>query len=330
MSDRAGLVLWALLGCGALGGCAQGGMEGYRSRLQAPAESASSGVRVTWMGTAGVSIDDGQTALLIDPFVSRNRGAGAILLRARLHPDQPRVARWANALAPTRTKAVLVSHSHFDHAMDAPFFAQRTHALLVGSNSTGWIGQGAGLAAEQIRVVSDGSVVRFGDFKVTFLESQHGTNPFGGTIPRKDIKEPVVPPSRHADYDLGATFSIVIEHPLGTIVHHASASLRPAMFEAADVRADVVLLGIAGRSDTEQYLQDVVDALGAPVVIPIHFDNFFEPLDTPMEPLPTVDLDEFWATADAHQPRLDVRTLPLGEPVIVLKAGPDLGDGGSL
>ena len=114
-------------------------------------------------------------------------------------------------------------------------------------------------------------------------------------------------------YRLGGTYSILIRHPWGTTLHHASAAIRENMFES--VRADVVLLGIAGRQDTEEYLHQVVDAVGARRVIPIHFDDFFSPVDEPLEPIFRVNLNEFFRTAEAHRPRLDVETLPRGEPV---------------
>ena len=79
----------------------------------------------------------------------------------------------------------------------------------------------------------------------------------------------------------------------------------------------MVLLGIAGRENTESYLSDVVDAVGASGVIPIHLDNFFVPLDEPVQPLYRVNPKEFFRTAQAHRPHLRVETLPLGQAVLL-------------
>ena len=59
----------------------------------------------------------------------------------------------------------------------------------------------------------------------------------------------------------------------------------------------MVFLGIATlgtRSDTfaKDYWREVVETTGAKLVIPIHWDNFFKPLDEPLQPFP-LPVDNF-------------------------------------
>lgn len=250
------------------------------------------GLIVKWLGCAGVMLSDGSTTLLIDPFVSRY-GLWSVVMGKRLVPKVAEIRSLLTRLAAREVEAVLVSHSHYDHALDAPFFAKETGAYLIGSNSTANIGRGAGLDA--IRIVEHGSRLDLGRFQVTVLESEHGPGLFSSIPFPGDIEKPLKPPARAYDYRLGKTFSFVIAHEAGTIVHHGSAGFRKGMYEG--IHADVVLLGIAGRGDTETYLREVVDQTGARIVVPIHFDDFFSPISTPPRLLPGIEMDEFVKTA---------------------------------
>ena len=118
------------------------------------------------------------------------------------------------------------------------------------------------------------------------------------------------------DYKLGQTYAILISHPSGTILHHGSAGFIPGMYDG--IIADVVLLGIVGRGDTGTYLTNIPVKLGAELVIPIHFDNFFVPLDKGLRILHTAHFQEFCAVANKHSDRFELKTLPLGEKVVIL------------
>ena len=122
-----------------LTGCAP--LDLYRTRLLTPGGADSPGVDVTWLGTAGVLVSDGRTGILIDPYVSRS-GMLKVLLGSALSPDRELVRQWVGRLGAGSIQAVVVSHSHFDHALDAPFFALETGALLMGSESTLNVGRG--------------------------------------------------------------------------------------------------------------------------------------------------------------------------------------------
>jgi len=78
------------------------------------------------------------------------------------------------------------------------------------------------------------------------------------------------------------------------------------------------LLGISGRGDTQTYLENVPLKLGAKLLIPIHFDNFFMPLAKKMKILPTVRFKEFLKAAYRHRASFELKTLPIGEKVAIL------------
>ncbi len=265
-----------------------------------------SAVAVAWLGTSGVMITDYRTTLFIDPFITRVSMSNVIAGRP-VTSDAAAARAWLKRLRPRNTRAVFVTHSHYDHSIDAPTFARRTNAELVGSRSTEMIARGRKFPLSKYRRVSGGETLRYGDFTVKILLTNHGgKRPF---LPGK-ITQPLPANAPVRKYLMGLNFSLHIKHPLGTIVHHGSAGYIKDMFR--NLKADVVLLGIATRPPTELYLRQVVDNLGARRVVPIHFDDFFNPLNERMRYLKSADLIEFSRTARTRSRPVKVETLPLG------------------
>jgi L-ascorbate metabolism protein UlaG (beta-lactamase superfamily) len=260
-------------------------------------------------------ITDGETGLLIDPYVSRF-GMRNIAFGSPLLPNRDLIRKWADKLGRENINAVIVSHSHFDHVADAPYFASEANAPLIGTQSSLNVGRGAGLAESKLIVVKPGQTMKFGNFTVKFIESSHGPT-FLGRVPYPGtIDKPLVPPAKASDYRLGGVFSLLITHPYGTILHHGSAGFKPGMYD--DTMADVLLLGIGGRGDTDQYLENVVLKTRARLVIPVHFDNFFKPLEDGVSFLPMVNFDEFCRKAEKHRPAFTIRTIPFCEEAVIL------------
>ncbi len=245
------------------------------------------------MGTAGFLVADGRDSFYIDPYVSRY-SLLRVLAGLSLPPRVDLVRRWIGLTGGASARAVIVSHSHFDHALDAPFFAEQTGAVLVGSESAANIGRGAGLGERSIKSVRPGDSFRVGAFTVRFVESVHGFGLFGRTPYPGAIDAPLSPPAPASAYRLGTVFSLVIEHPLGTLVHHGSAGHFPGMFR--ELRADVILLCITGRGRTGAYLENTAVACCAKTVIPMHFDDFFRPLDAKPRNVPLSRMREFLRT----------------------------------
>ena len=55
--------------------------------------------------------------------------------------------------------------------------------------------------------------------------------------------------------------------------------------------ADAIFLGVAGlaKADPEmekKFFAETVEKTGAKLIIPVHWDNFFSPLDRPVEDMP--------------------------------------------
>ncbi|MBN1335156.1 MAG: MBL fold metallo-hydrolase [Deltaproteobacteria bacterium] len=275
-------------------------------------------LRATWFGAASVLLDDGRTRLLLDPFVTRP-GMLRVGLGFPLRPDGVGVERWLDRLGARGTAAVLVSHSHYDHLLDAAVFARKADAILVGSESTANVGRGAGLPDDRIRVAQPWTPMQFGAFEVTFLPSEHapallGRVPYPGAIPI-----PLRTPAPARAFRMGAVHGIRVRHPAGSLVHLASAQVGSGTFR--DTSAHTVLLALAGRASTERLLEAVVDALGARRVIPIHWDDLFRSLARSLRPLPSVGLAGFFEDVSRLRPDLEVATLPMGQPRTLFGGG---------
>lgn len=265
-----------------------------RLGLMLPAAAAGAPVRVTFLGVSTLLFDDGDSAILIDGFFSRPS-----LLRTaltRIEPDGPRIEESLRRAGAEHVAAVVVVHSHYDHAMDAPEVARRTGALLVGSESTANVGRGAGLAEERIRVVRGSETLAFGRWRVAVIPSRH----FPHGMAMGEISAPLRTPARAADYLEGGSFSLLLENGERSFLVQGSAGYVPGALRGR--RAEIVFLGIGGlgsRDDAyrDEYWREVVASVGARRVIPIHWDDFSRPLTQPLRPLPRL-LDDFDISMD--------------------------------
>jgi L-ascorbate metabolism protein UlaG (beta-lactamase superfamily) len=258
----------------------------YMSLEAGSASAQGASLRVTFMGVTTILLDDGETAVITDGFFSRP-GRRALLL-GNIKPDQTRITYALSKAGVTRLAAVLTAHSHHDHAMDSPEVARRTGALLIGSESTANIARGLNFPEDRIRVIGGGETFTFGRFRITAIKSSHSP----GGLYMGDIKAPVRPPVRVSKYKEGGSYSYLIEHDGRRVLIHPSANYRldrPDFLRS--VRADVIFLSIgrlgkqSGRF-AKEYWREIVQATGARVVIPIHWDDFTTPLDKPLRSMP--------------------------------------------
>lgn len=287
-----------------------------------PTNTTGKSLRITFLGTATLLITDGANTLMTDGFFTRP--PVSTLLFGRLAPDTTLISQRLAEQGIQHLDAVMPVHSHHDHAMDAPEVARQTGAQLIGSDSTRQIGLGAGLPDSQIHVVTPGSKARFGDFTVTWLASPHSPVPSliahltgNGEV----ITSPVIPPAALTDYKEGHTFALVIEHPAARFLILGSAAVDPAVLQG--LKVDGVFLGIATLSKQplarqQALVQTAVEQTGARWVIPIHWDDFTQPAEPALVPMPT-RIDDLPATLSFLQSQLGtgpdaptLRLLPMG------------------
>lgn len=275
------------------------GLEGYKEHMLAASDEKPSGLRVTFLGVSTLLFEDGETAILTDGFFTRPGRLRTLF--TKLEPDSELIARYLKRAGIEKLDAVIVLHSHLDHAFDAPVVAHQTHAPLIGSESTARIGHAYGFPDLQIQIIQSGETLRFGRFQLKLLPSPH--SPLTSlsrfhihhVLLAGEIEEPFTLPARWYEYREGGSYSLFIEHEGKTMLVQGSAG-----FEKDALRgqhADVVFLGIGtlGKLDDtyrEDYWREVVQAVGAQRIIPVHWDDFTRSLEKPLVPMSRL-LDDF-------------------------------------
>lgn len=319
--------LW-LITVALLTGChghRSGSLAGPLARMQCVEASAptDTGLSAQWFGVSTLLIRDKETSIMIDGFFSRPDRTK--ILFSRIGPAEDVIRDTLRVGGVAELDALFVSHSHYDHALDAPFVAKETGALLFGSESTLNVVRAAGMTSEQLHPLRHAERVKIGKFEIQSYRTPHAPTIFRGAI-----DESFDEPARFYDYKLGANYSFLLRHPKGSILVIPTAGSRKDMLKG--VEADIVFLAIGalGKQQHEQitaYWNEAVVKTGAKLVIPVHWDDFTRPFAEPLRPFPwpfdNVDRS-LGALADlassAGAPTVQLKLMPLNKPVSLARA----------
>lgn len=303
MRTRALSIASLLAVLAAASGCGRPSLRQYDEYFTAtklPMIAPGEEVRATFLGVTSIYLTDGETGLLIDGYLTRpnlfSKG-----LATKVEPSRSTIRSNLNRAGIVTLDAVLVAHTHFDHVLDSPVVAAMTGARLVGSEETLMVARGLEFPEDRFVRVVAGEPMRFGDFAVTMLATRHGPTFFftkgRGETPgeAEHLEEPIVPPVAWTSYPAGECFVFHIAHPLGNVVVQPSAGYVEGQLDGYP--ADVAFLGIGrlGELDPryrEAYFEEIVGATGAKRVIPIHWDNYNEPLSDQLRPTRNL-IDDF-------------------------------------
>ncbi len=233
-------------------------------------------LKVRWLGVTTLLIDDGETQILTDGFVSRPSELD-LLLQRPIAPDLKAIKQFVQTQNLNRLAVIMPVHSHFDHAMDSADIAKLTGAELLGSNTTANIAASSALDPAQVKVVQPGVAYDYGKFAITFYESRHAPLASNSGI-EGTVDEPFSLPAPYTAWKEGKSYAIHIAHPEGSLLIQGSAGFVSDALK--DVRADVLFLGTGGLKDLSyDYVQSYIAETAAWVqpseVISIHHDNLF-------------------------------------------------------
>lgn len=236
------------------------------------------GLELEWLGVSGYRLTCEGVSIYIDPYVSR-APLRSMLLRRRALPDPKQIDRYINVPGPVA--GVLIGHTHFDHAVDAPAIARRFGAKAYGSASLAHLMRLHGLGDLAVEAAPH-EPYELGPFTVRFVPSRHSKLLFGRKVPMDgeltcDHLHGLTPGA----YRCGDVFGIRIEVAGCSLYHQGSANLDDG--ELAEEPVDIFLAGVAGRSVTPRYWQRILPKLDPRIVVPTHYDNFFSPLGAPQD-----------------------------------------------
>jgi L-ascorbate metabolism protein UlaG (beta-lactamase superfamily) len=229
------------------------------------------GLEIEWLGVAGYRLTYEGVSIFLDPYVSR--ASLWELLFGRPALSDPALVD-AYIRAPGPVAGVLVGHTHFDHAIDAPALARRFGCPAYGSESLAHLMR---LYGQESVVVEPGRTYELGPFAVRFVPSRHAKLILGRRVPFDgELTCDHVHGLSPAKYKCGQVWAFRIEVAGIALYHQGSANLIDDALPREPV--DVFLAGVAGRSYTPHYWRRILPSLDPRVVVPSHYDDFFRPL----------------------------------------------------
>lgn len=199
--------------------------------------AARTPITVRWLGHAAFEITSSTgTIVLIDPFISGNPST----------PDS------LKSLVRYRPNAILVTHSHDDHSLDAKAIAQRSGAMVISAFE--WVNT----------------------LKLPQNQAMGGN--VGGTFTVRDVTVHLVP-AMHSSDPGGRPLGFVLEFADGRTLYHTGdtwlfgdMALIQEMFHPS-----IILLGVGGgpyTQDPRTARTEIAKFFRPATIVPMHYGTF--------------------------------------------------------
>ena len=254
-------------------------------------EALPAGLEIEWLGVSGYRLTFENRELFIDPYLSRVP-LSSLLLRRTALPEGDLVGRFCPAREGVEAVGVLVGHTHFDHAVDAPELARRFGCKAYGSESLQRLMGLHGLGPQTV-VVTPYETYELGPFEVSFTPSRHSKLLLGARVPFDgELTCDHLDGLNPGAYRCGQVWGITIKVGGISLYHQGSADLVDEALRPPPGGVDVFLAGVAGRNFTDDYWQRILPKLDPALIVPTHYDDFFVPLGKAAEPIANVRLAE--------------------------------------
>lgn len=278
------------------------------NRLVETGEINDHGLQFSWFGAASIVIDDGQNSVLIDPFVSRSEnGPIDVFLGRNAVVEKSRVSKRCKMPNVARASAILVGHTHYDHVLDVAEFGGCTKAQVFGSAGASRVVSAHGY--EGITIVKPGQTISEDQtnsaFRIEILNGTHGRPPLIIDPLDKKVRADFSTPASIKAYGRGAVLNFLVSHPKGTILHIGSAGMPRDSLKSLKGKVDVLFLALVGRPETQRFLATVVGDVQPKHVVPIHFDNLFDPIDEPVRVVSVSRLNDFFSVVSRDHPNVN-------------------------
>ncbi len=295
--------------------------------LAAQSKSASSSgeIQLTYLGQAGYEITDGKTVVLVDPVISM------IKLRRDTKPGGLDMARELSSILTPDTEAIdarikradyiLITHGHYDHALDAGYISNKTGAVIIGHETTANIARAYDVPHEKLLIVRGGEDFDFGAFSLKVIPSLHTAiahkfyyshplaSQLGGYAP-KGLKAPL-----HAsDFAEGGDLMYLLRMAGHQVL--IMGSMNYIEREVEGLRPDIALVGaLPNRHEIYDYTGRLMRALGHPAtVFPTHWLYCGAPA---WKDSMTKDVNEFAQEVETASPQTKVIIPNCFEPVLI-------------
>ncbi len=244
-------------------------------------------MKVTFFGTTTLLFDDGKDQIMFDAHFTRPS------LMKYICGSEPTntamVDRMIEKHHINRLKAVFISHSHHDHVMDAPYLLNKTGAVMYGTSSAVNVGLGGNVPKDRLIEFAPNETYKIGGYSIKVIPSLHSKPTILNNDLGQTIDSPLVQPTKLRDYKEGGSFDFYVEAQGKKYMIRPSFNYIEGQMDG--YQADVLFLGVAGlaKADAEterKFFAETVEKVKPELVIPLHWDNFFSPLDKPVKGMP--------------------------------------------
>ncbi len=242
-------------------------------------------MRFRWLETAGFELESAGERLLIDPHLTRN---------ARAFPVQElRPGDFAE------TRALLLTHGHFDHYRDTPEIARISGCRVLASGSVCARLSLQGIPWNRLEPVGGGGEYLIGPFRVEAVPSRHVVFDLPlvlRTTARCLSHLPLLLEGGSLMAGAGEVFGYLIEAEGKTLFHLGSAFMHNGSLGGRKV--NVFFVPVQGHSDIAALAARLVEEVRPDIVVPHHHDDFHPPLSQ------NVDLAPFKRELEKMLPRV--------------------------
>lgn len=242
---------------------------------------------IKYFGISNLLFDDGKTKILFD--CSFSRPSLKQLVFSKINTNSALVDEILAAAKVTKIDSIFISHSHYDHALDLGYVANKFNSHIYGTSSTLNIARGQQIKENKMTEFSPFSTYIIGDFSIKVLPSVHSKPFFFNNDLGQKITEPLTLPAREWQFKEGGSFDFLLKH------HNKIYLIRPSFGyvnnELKDIKADYLFLATTtfsneNRTEQRNFLRETIDQVKPKIIIPLHWDNFVRPLNKSTEYLP--------------------------------------------
>jgi len=232
------------------------------SGAQEGGDSAAQPILLKWLGNAGWEIQIGRTLILIDPFLTRKEADRG---------NEWKTDEAAVLSAIKRADYIFAGHSHADHIADIPYIAKKFGPKVVGSRTTVNIALTAGVDKAQLMTIGGGENLKFKEFSVQVIGSEHGILRRGGQTRRpksEEITKPLAGPVMGNAFVEGGSYLYCFTFGNHRLLHQSTGGFIAE--KIAGLKVDTALLYPMERSD----LAEMLKVLRPKTVFLHHFDRW--------------------------------------------------------
>ncbi len=295
-------------------------------------------VAITYLGCGGIFLKYDQEAILFDPFFS-NKNFFSLPFK-KIKPNLNDIDFGLNKVnGLDATKAIFISHAHYDHLFDAPYVLENrlsNQAQFYGSESANKMISPAIKNQDRLHVVSEENWIDISEkLRVMPIKSAHAPH-FRFLFPikfykgkGKKIKGYDTPTSKTkaTQWKEGQTYSFLIDiqdrgNTIFRIFLQSSASDSPIGFPSSvdlqEKAVDLAILGAASFNWTKNkdYPWKLLGHLDPKELIICHWEDFFLPYQKfPKEFVRFSNFKKFLPKLYQHYPR----AFYLPEPGVTIK-----------